>query len=55
MKCQDFAMSLVKKRHRLILSVRSSSDNRAESTCPSDAFNLDRYNSPDERLRLNAV
>ena len=31
----------------------SSSDDRDESTCPSRAFNLDRYNSPDQLKRLH--
>ena len=55
MKCPDFIMSRVKKRRRLILFVRSSSDDHDESTSPSGAFNLDRYNSIDEQLRLNVV
>ena len=53
MKHPNFVTSHLKKRHRLILSVRSSLNDRDESTCPSGAFNLDYYNSPDERLRLN--
>ena len=43
----------VKKKHCLILSVESSSDDRDDFTCPSGIFNLDRYNSSDQRLRLN--
>ena len=53
MKLPDFATSRVKKRRHLISSIRSSSDDRDESMCPSGAFNLDFYNSPDEWLRLN--
>ena len=48
MKRPDFVTLRVKKRRRLISSVRSSSDDRDESMCPSGAFK-----SPDERLRLN--
>ena len=55
MKRPDFVISRVKKRRRLMMSVRSSSDDHDESTCPSSAFNLNRYNSPDEGLRLNCL
>ena len=55
MKRLDFSMSHVMKKRCLILSVQSSSDDRDESTCLSDAFNVDRYNSPDEGLKLNSV
>ena len=53
MKCPDSGMSRVKKKRRLMLCVRSSSNDRDNSTCSSSAFNLDRYNSPDQWLRLN--
>ena len=53
MKRLDFATSRVKKRCCLMLTVRSSSSDRDESTYPSGTFNIDRYNSLDERLRLN--
>ena len=36
-----------------MLSVRSSSNDHDDSTGPLGAFDLDCYNSLDERLRLN--
>ena len=53
MKRLDFIMSHVKKRRCLMMSVRFSSENRDESVGLSGAFNLNRYNFPDQRLRLN--
>ena len=53
----DEALSFCHVMHEeegsLTSTVWSSSSDRGESTCPRGAFNLDHYNSPDERLRLN--
>ena len=53
MKSPDIATSHVKKRHCLMLTVQSSSNDRDESMCPSGAFHLNCYNSPYQCLRLN--